>query len=124
MPEMKLHIYMDSNARGSESLPQNGSTSSQSFSRERDLSGSKAQGPISAGKGRKYMFTVKNSGPRSSLPVPESSRADSGGFQRKPRRIRHTGSRVRENPDMRQSSGMVSSNHSGLDDKLNYQWRG
>ena len=70
------------------------------------------------------MFTVKNSGPRSSLPVPESSRADSGGFQRKPRRIRHTGFRVRENPDMRQSSGMVSSNHSGLDDKSNYQWRG
>ncbi|CBI21433.3 unnamed protein product, partial [Vitis vinifera] len=85
---LPLRVSADGNVMTS--LPQNGSTSSQSFSRERDLSGSKAQGPISAGKGRKYMFTVKNSGPRSSFPVPESSRADSGGFQRKPRRIQRT----------------------------------
>lgn len=121
---VKKNYISLSNARESEGLPQNGSTSSQSFSRERDLSGSKAQGPISAGKGRKYMFTVKNSGPRSSFPVPESSRADSGGFQRKPRRIQRTEFRVRENPDRRQSSGMVSSNHSGLDDKSNISGRG
>ena len=81
---IKKNYISLSNARASEGLPRNGSTSSQSFSRDRDLSGSKAQGPIFAGKGKKYMFTVKNSGPRSSFPVPESSRADSSGFQRKP----------------------------------------
>ena len=106
-----------SNAKESEVLQQNGSTSSQYFSRERDVSGSKAQGSISAGKGRKYMFTIKNSGSRSSFPVPETARADSSGFQRKPRHIQRTEFRVRENSDRKQSTGMASSNHSGLDDK-------
>lgn len=113
-----------SNAREAEGLPQKEPMSSQSFPRERDLSGSKAQGPITAGKGRKYIFTVRNSGPRSSFPVAEASRADSSGFPRKPRRIQRTEFRVRENPDRRQSAGQVSSSHSGLDDKSNISGRG
>lgn len=120
---VKKNFISLSNAKEYEVLPQNGSTSSQSFSRERDVSGSKSQGSVSAGKGRKYMFTVKNSGSRSSFPVPETARADSSGFQRKPRRIQRTEFRVRENSDRKQSSGIVLSNHSALDDKSNISGR-
>lgn len=102
---------------------QPGTMSSQSISRERDISGSKAPGPVSGSKGKKIVFTGRNSGLRSSFATPETSRVESSGFQRRPRRnVSRTEFRVRENVD-RGRSGFVSSNHSGLDDKLNFSGR-
>ncbi|XP_057959881.1 uncharacterized protein LOC131152172 isoform X3 [Malania oleifera] len=108
------YAFLSSN-KESESQLQAETSSSISILRGRDLSGSRAQGLIPGGKGKKF-FNVRNSGSRSLFP--EASRADSSGFQRRHRRnIPRTEFRVRENADRRQSSGLVSSNHSGLDDK-------
>ncbi|XP_030974288.1 uncharacterized protein LOC115994337 [Quercus lobata] len=109
-----------SNRRELERQPQHWTASSQL--KEKDLSGSKPQGPISGGRGKRYVFTVKNSG---SNPPPDASRTDSGGFQRRPRRnIPRTEFRVRESADKRQSTALVSSNHIGMDEKSNTNGKG
>lgn len=113
-----------SNSRELEGQLQTGAASSQSVSRERVISGSKAPGPVSGGRGKKFVFAAKNSGSRLPFMAPEASRMESGGFQRRPRQnIQRTEFRVRENADRRQSSGMLSSNHSGMD-RLNFSERG
>ncbi|XP_038721755.1 uncharacterized protein LOC120013865 isoform X2 [Tripterygium wilfordii] len=101
-----------------EGQPTTGVASSQSVAKEKDTSTSKSQGLASAGRGKKYIFAVKNSGSRSSLLAPDASISDSSGIQRRPHRQR-TEFRVRENANKRQSTGMVPSNQSGLDDKSN-----
>uniref|UniRef100_A0A2N9H8U9 BAT2 N-terminal domain-containing protein n=1 Tax=Fagus sylvatica TaxID=28930 RepID=A0A2N9H8U9_FAGSY len=110
------------NRRESERLPQHGAASSQFVSKEKDFSWLKPQGPVSGGRGKRYVFTVKNSG---SNAAPDASRTDSSGFQRRPRRnIQRTEFRVRESADKRQSAALVSSNHIGMDDKSNTNGKG
>ncbi|KAE7999604.1 hypothetical protein FH972_004012 [Carpinus fangiana] len=114
-----------SNTRELERQHQNEGAASQLVSKEKDLSGPRAQRPISGGRGKRYVFTAKNPGPKSSYQAADASRTDSSGFQRRPRRnIQRTEFRVRETADKRQSTGLVSSNHLGMDDKPNGNGRG
>ena len=86
---------------------------------------SKAQFPVSGGRGKRYVFTVKASGSRSSGPVTRANRPDTGGFMRRPRRnIQRTEFRVRESADKKQSSSLVPTEQSGLDNKSNINGRG
>ncbi|OVA15811.1 hypothetical protein BVC80_1825g52 [Macleaya cordata] len=81
---------------------------------------SKAPGPISGSKGKRFIYTVKNSGSKPSVPVSEATHADFSGFQRRPRqKFRRTEFRVRENVEKRQTEGLGSSVYSGMDEKLN-----
>ncbi|XWS41920.1 hypothetical protein CRYUN_Cryun17cG0123700 [Craigia yunnanensis] len=82
--------------------------SSQSVSKEKDLGG--LRGQTYSNRGKKYVFTVKGSNPRSAFLASEVSRQESTGYQRRARGPR-TEFRIRENYDKKQSSGMVSSNH-------------
>ncbi|XP_022775201.1 LOW QUALITY PROTEIN: uncharacterized protein LOC111317114 [Durio zibethinus] len=91
--------------------------SSQSVSKEKDLGG--LRGQTYSNRGKKYVFTVKGSNPRSALVASEASRQESTGYQRRARHPR-TEFRIRENSDKKQYSGMVFSNHLnqvGPDDK-------
>ncbi|KAL5714172.1 hypothetical protein ACHQM5_016169 [Ranunculus cassubicifolius] len=73
---------------------------------------SKAPGPVSGNRGKRGVYAVKNSGPRSSFPVSESLHTDSRGFQKRSRpKIPRTEFRVRENVDKRQTEFLASSNH-------------
>lgn len=114
------------NTKESERQHQNEAAASQLVSKEKDLGGSKAQRPISSGRGKRYVFTAKNPGSKSSYQAADASRTDSSGFQRRPRRniIQRTEFRVRESADKRQPTGLVSSNHLGMDDKPNANGRG
>ncbi|KAJ4829605.1 hypothetical protein Tsubulata_014270 [Turnera subulata] len=96
---------------------------SQSVLKEKELGLSKGQSLTSGGRGRRFVYTVKNSGPRSSIQAPEASRVDSSGFQRRPRRSR-TEFRVRETAEKRQASELASSSPYGVDDKSNISSRG
>ncbi|XP_038722737.1 uncharacterized protein LOC120014758 isoform X2 [Tripterygium wilfordii] len=98
-----------------EGQPKTAVASSQSVAKEKYTSTSKGQGLASAGRGKNYIFAVKNSGSRSSLLAPDAS-SESIGIQRRPRRQR-TEFRVRENADKKQSIGMLPANQCGLDDK-------
>ncbi|XP_031254410.1 uncharacterized protein LOC116112415 isoform X2 [Pistacia vera] len=111
-------------SKESENLLQARAASSVSSSKEKTLNVSKAQGLISGGRSKRYVVSVRNnSGSKSSFVAPETSRSDSGGFQRRPRRQR-TEFRVRENIDKRLSAGVVSANQITLDDKSNINGRG
>lgn len=111
--------------RESEGRPRTGAALSQSVMKERDLSGPKAQRPLSGGRGKRFVFTVKNSGPRSYFPASESTHLESSGYQRRPRRnVQRTEFRVRESVDKRQSSGLVSTGRLGLEEKSNIIGRG
>ncbi|CAI0430024.1 unnamed protein product [Linum tenue] len=104
------------------SLPRTGTVFSRSVSKEKDHpSMSRGAGvSTSSGRGKRYIFQMKNSGPRSSFQTPEASRIDSNvGFQRRPRRQR-TEFRVRESFDKKQSIGVVSMQ----DDRSNIIGRG
>ncbi|XVF59429.1 hypothetical protein PTKIN_Ptkin07bG0275100 [Pterospermum kingtungense] len=89
---------------------------SQSVSKEKDLNG--LRGQTYSNRGKKYVFAVKGSNPRSAFLASEASHQESTGCQRRARRPR-TEFRIRENYDKKQSSGMVSSdlpNQAGLDE--------
>lgn len=89
-----------------------------SVSRDKGLSGLRARGQFPGGRGKKYIFTVKNSGSRLPFPGSEYSRVDTSGFQRRPRRnTPRTEFRVRETVDKKLSNSQVSSNHAEVDDK-------
>ncbi|CAN1814643.1 hypothetical protein LINPERHAP1_LOCUS27188 [Linum perenne] len=103
---------------GSEGQPRTGTASSQSVSKEKDSSVPKGAGFTSGGRGRRYIFQLKNSGNRSVQPQ-EASHVDPNSFQRRPRRQR-TEFRVRENIDRRQSGLAVSM----TDDRSNMFGRG
>ncbi|KAJ4964443.1 hypothetical protein NE237_024382 [Protea cynaroides] len=98
---------------------QSESNSSQFISSERALNVLKAPGPKSGGKGKKFIYTIKNSGSKSSFPVPEAAHWDTSGFQRSRRNIRRTEFRVQENGDRSQMETVVSTN-SALHEKLNF----
>ncbi|XWS29853.1 hypothetical protein CRYUN_Cryun24cG0065600 [Craigia yunnanensis] len=83
-------------------------SSSQSVSKEKDLGG--LRGQTYNNRGKRYVFTVKGSNPRSAFLASDASRQESTGYQRRARHPR-TEFRIRENSDKKQSSGMVSSNH-------------
>ncbi|XP_050379280.1 uncharacterized protein LOC126796485 isoform X2 [Argentina anserina] len=95
-----------------------GASSAQSVVKGRDIGGPKAHGPVSGGgRGKKYVFTVKNPGSRS-FPDSEPTHRDSSGYPRRPRRnMQRTEFRVRASADKRQHIGPVSSNHVGHEDK-------
>ncbi|XP_043710137.1 uncharacterized protein LOC122659044 [Telopea speciosissima] len=116
----KNNISISNNGESQGRL-QSTSNLSQFPSNERALSGSKVPVQISSGKGKNLIYTVKNSGLKSSVPVPEASaHSNTSGFQRKSRQnVRRTEFRVRENGDRRQMETVVSSN-SGLDGKSNF----
>ncbi|XP_077224737.1 uncharacterized protein LOC143858033 isoform X2 [Tasmannia lanceolata] len=89
--------------RNYRSLANNGDTEAQAFSSERGFVGSKAPGTMSGGKGKRFTYTVRNTGSRS-FPVSEASNMESNSFQRRARQnIRRTEFRVRESVDRRQS---------------------
>uniref|UniRef100_A0A803KXW5 Uncharacterized protein n=1 Tax=Chenopodium quinoa TaxID=63459 RepID=A0A803KXW5_CHEQI len=105
------------NNRASES--RFGPSSSHSAVNVKDSSGPSAQGQFSGGRGRRFAFTARHPGPRSSSSANEASRSDINGFQRKPRRgPQRFEFRVRQPAEGKQSSVLPSS-FAGPDDKLN-----
>ncbi|KAL4343610.1 hypothetical protein HN51_061889 [Arachis hypogaea] len=114
-----------SSAKESEGLSLSRDASFHSLSKERDFVESKAHYPPSGGRGKRYVFTVKTSGSRSSGPAPRASRPDAGGYMRRPRRnIQRTEFRVRESADKKQSSSLVLTDQTGLDNKSNINGKG
>lgn len=110
--------YVVSRGKESEGRAQDGMGPFDSVSRDKGLSGLKARGQFPGGRGKKYIFTVKNSGSRLPFPGSESTRLDTGGFQRRPRRNPpRTEFRVRETVDKKLSNSQVSTNHVEVDDK-------
>ncbi|XP_044470635.1 uncharacterized protein LOC123199667 isoform X1 [Mangifera indica] len=111
-------------SKESENLLQTRAASSLSGSKEKMLNVPKTQGLISGGRSKKYVVSVRNNtGSKSSFVAPETSRSDSGGFQRRPRHQR-TEFRVRENTDKQLYTGVASTNQIALDDKSNINGRG
>ncbi|GLT39007.1 hypothetical protein SLA2020_132170 [Shorea laevis] len=99
---------------------------SQSVPKERDSSGSRAHGQIYGSRGKRFVFAVKNTNPRSFQASETSSCQDSSRYQRRAQRPRSE-FRIRENADKKQAARMVSSdqsNHFGPDDKSNANGRG
>ncbi|XP_022133326.1 uncharacterized protein LOC111005936 isoform X2 [Momordica charantia] len=110
--------YVVTRGKESEGRAQDGMGPFDSVSRDKGLGGSKARGQFHGGRGKKYIFTVKNSGSRLSFPASESTRLDSSGFQRRPRRnAPRTEFRVRETVDKKSSNSQVSSSNVEVDDK-------
>ncbi|PIA56454.1 hypothetical protein AQUCO_00700648v1 [Aquilegia coerulea] len=73
---------------------------------------SKAPGPMFSSRGKRLVYTVKNSGGRLSHPVSERPHTDFRGFQRRARpKLPRTEFRVRQNVDKRQTEASVSSNY-------------
>ncbi|XP_058010481.1 uncharacterized protein LOC110646856 isoform X2 [Hevea brasiliensis] len=105
-----------------EGQPQTVATSLHSVSKEKDIGASKVRGLASGGRGKKYVFAVKNSGSKTLSQASENSCQESSGFQR--RRRQRTEFRVRESADKRQSVGLISSMPYGIDDKSNNGGRG
>ncbi|MCL7022150.1 hypothetical protein MKW94_028197 [Papaver nudicaule] len=92
------------------------STKSQFMSRD--------PGPISSGRGKRFMYTVKNSGSRPSFPVSKAPHSDFSGFQRRPhQKFRRTEFRIRENVEKRHTESVGSSENSGMDERLNFDGR-
>ncbi|WVZ57193.1 hypothetical protein U9M48_007606 [Paspalum notatum var. saurae] len=84
----------------------------------RTLSGSKASGVVSGGRGRRYGYAVKDVNMRSTDSIVEPSHKDSrGGFQRRARRnVRRTEFRVRENIEKNQKEASESFSHGEQDE--------
>ncbi|RLN41306.1 uncharacterized protein C2845_PM01G17280 [Panicum miliaceum] len=85
----------------------------------RVLNGPKAPGAVSAGRGRRYGYAVKDINMRSTGSVVEPSHKDPrGGFQRRARRnVRRTEFRVRENVEKNQSEASESFAHGEQDER-------
>ncbi|TKY55712.1 Switch-associated protein 70 [Spatholobus suberectus] len=115
---------ISSSAKESEVQPVARDASLHSVSKENFME-SKTQFPASGGRGKRYVFTVKNSNSRSSGPATRVNRPDSGGFMRRPRRnMQRTEFRVRESAEKRQSTSSVLTDQFGLDIKSNINGRG
>ncbi|KAI3973600.1 hypothetical protein MKX01_038722 [Papaver californicum] len=81
-------------------------------------------GPTSNGRGKRFIYAVKNSGSRPSFPVSEAPHSDFSGFQRRPRqKFRRTEFRIRENVEKRHTESFGSSENSGMDERLNFNGR-
>ncbi|PUZ40791.1 hypothetical protein GQ55_9G451400 [Panicum hallii var. hallii] len=85
----------------------------------RVLNGPKAPGAVSAGRGRRYGYAVKDINMRSTGSVVDPSHKDPrGGFQRRTRRnVRRTEFRVRENVEKNQSEASESFAHGEQDER-------
>ncbi|OEL23535.1 hypothetical protein BAE44_0015444 [Dichanthelium oligosanthes] len=85
----------------------------------RALNGPKAPGAVSAGRGRRYGYAVKDINMRSTGSVVEPSHKDSrGGLQRRARRnVRRTEFRVRENIEKNQNEDSDSFTHCEQDER-------
>ncbi|RCV44466.1 hypothetical protein SETIT_9G375800v2 [Setaria italica] len=100
--------------------PASNSIESSQFGLEgRALNGPKAPGAVSAGRGRRYGYAVKDPNMRSTGSVVEPSHKDSrGGFQRRARRnVRRTEFRVRENVEKNQNEASESFAHGEQDER-------
>ncbi|XP_026389614.1 uncharacterized protein LOC113284385 [Papaver somniferum] len=85
---------------------------------------SRNPGPISGGRGKRFIYTVKNSGSRPSFPVSEAPHSDFSGFQRRPHhKFRRTEFRVRETVEKRHTESVGSSENSGMNKRLNFHGR-
>ncbi|KAI3864185.1 hypothetical protein MKX03_015625 [Papaver bracteatum] len=81
-------------------------------------------GPTSNGRGKRFIYTVKNSGSRPSFPVSEAPHSDFSGFHKRPRqKFQRTEFRVRENVEKRHTESAGSSENSGMDERLNFNGR-
>ncbi|KAL2333561.1 hypothetical protein Fmac_014774 [Flemingia macrophylla] len=117
---------ISSNAEEAEVHPVTRDASLHSASKENFMQ-SRTQFPASGGRGKRYIFTVKNSNSRSSGPTTTRvNRPDSGGFMRRPRRNMHqrTEFRVRESAEKRQSTSSAMADQFGLENKSNINGRG
>ncbi|KAL6608003.1 hypothetical protein ACP70R_041066 [Stipagrostis hirtigluma subsp. patula] len=86
--------------------------SSQSGLEGKALSGPKAFGTVSGGRGKRYGYAVKDINMRSTGSVVEPSHKDSRGFQRRARKnVRRTEFRVRENVEKNQFQASESFSH-------------
>ncbi|KAK7263127.1 hypothetical protein RJT34_30712 [Clitoria ternatea] len=114
-----------SNAKEPEVQPVIRDASLHSVSKERDVMESRAHFNASGGRGKRYVFTVKNPNSRPSGPPTRVNRPESGGFTRRPRRnMQRTEFRVRESAAKMQSTSSVLTDQYGLDNKLNINGRG
>ncbi|KAF9599946.1 hypothetical protein IFM89_001981 [Coptis chinensis] len=85
---------------------------------------SKAPGPMSSSRGKRYVYTVKNSGSRSSLPVSDYPHTEYRGLQRRARqKVHRTEFRVRENVDKRQREALLPSNCTEPEEKSSFSGR-
>ncbi|XP_014508568.1 uncharacterized protein LOC106768126 isoform X1 [Vigna radiata var. radiata] len=113
-----------SNSKGSEVHAVIRDSPHHSVSKE-NFTESRTQFPASGSRGKRYIFTVKNSNSRPSGPSTRVNRPEPGGFLRRPRRnIQRTEFRVRESGDKRQSTSSVSTDQFGLENKSNTNGRG
>ncbi|CAL0314413.1 unnamed protein product [Lupinus luteus] len=95
-----------------------------SVPKEKDFVDSKAHHPVSGGRGKRYVFSVKTPGSRSSGPA-ATNLSDSKGFLRRPHRnIQRTEFRVRETAKKRQSCSSVLSDQFGSVNNSNINGRG
>lgn len=114
-----------SNAKESEVQPHTKDASLHSVSKEKDFMESKAQFPVSGGRGKRYVYTVKTSSSKPSGSVSRVNHADSRGFVRRPNRnMQRTEFRVRESAEKRQPSSSVLTDQFGLDNRSNVNGRG
>ncbi|KAJ6806245.1 uncharacterized protein M6B38_175225 [Iris pallida] len=91
---------------------------------ERTQIGSRATGIISNSRGRRFTYSARNASTRPLFPVPETSRTDSGGLQRRLRRsVRRTEFRVRENVDRREREVLESYSSVSQDGRPNFNGR-
>ncbi|KAF6144020.1 hypothetical protein GIB67_017628 [Kingdonia uniflora] len=98
------HHYMNAKKNYRSNLPVESATS-QFISR--------APGPVSGNRGKKYVYAVKNSGSRSSGPHSESCHTDFNVYRQRPRqKVQRTEFRVRENVDNKQKEGLILSERS------------
>lgn len=92
--------------------------SSQFGSYGKALSGPKAPGAVSSGRGRRYGYAIKESNMGSTGSVVEPSHKDSRGFQRRSRKnIRRTEFRVRENGERSHTQASESFSHDEQNEK-------
>ncbi|KAJ1296875.1 hypothetical protein BS78_01G335700 [Paspalum vaginatum] len=95
----------------------NNAGSSQFGLEGRALSGLKAPGVVSGGRGRRYGYAVKDTNMRSTDSVEPSHKDSRGGLQRRARRnVRRTEFRVRENIDKNQKEASESFSHGEQDE--------
>ncbi|XP_027916166.1 uncharacterized protein LOC114175602 isoform X3 [Vigna unguiculata] len=113
-----------SNSKGSEVHAVIRDSPHHSVSKE-NFTESRTQFPGSGSRGKRYIFTVKNSNSRPSGPSARVNRPEPGGFMRRPRRnMQRTEFRVRESGDKRQSTSSVFTDQFGLENKSNTNGRG
>ncbi|KAI3964098.1 hypothetical protein MKW92_035896 [Papaver armeniacum] len=81
-------------------------------------------GPMSNGRGKRFMYTVKNFESRPCFPVFKAPHSDFCGFHRRLRlKFQHMEFRVRKIVEKRHTESVGSSANSGMDETLNFNGR-